>query len=156
MSCFFFALDCDIITVAVDEPKEAIGVGEDEWYTADEGVFDERVGRYVSSPAYLECLGMKEREKKSISDDKEEVKSSTKLELQFDLHEVYNTCFEQMMPLKPLFGILKGVLTQCNDVWDKKGRGDRVSFRNFFKGGQKLGQPIRGGASDLSYRIIIW
>ena len=83
-------MGCYVIAIATDKMKEEIRVGgDDEWYTADEGVFDKHTGRYVSSPGYLERLEMKERERKSISSPGEEVKSSTKLELQFDLDEVH-------------------------------------------------------------------
>ena len=91
LSCF---VDCHVIAIATDKMKEDVGVGGDDvWYTADEGVFDKDAGRYVSSPTYLERLEVKERERKSISSG-EEVKSSTKLELQFDLDEVCNTCID--------------------------------------------------------------
>ena len=70
---------------------------EDDWYTADEGTFDEH-GRLILSTAYLEKLKNKEekrkleKEKKRVCHDGsiegEDVKSATKLELQFELDEV--------------------------------------------------------------------
>ena len=56
---------------------------EEEWFTADEGVFDKQLGRWVVSPAMLEKI---KRRKKEVA--KSEVKSATKLKLQFDLDEV--------------------------------------------------------------------
>ena len=58
---------------------------EEEWFTADEGVFDKQLGRWVTSPAMLERIKAREREKADS-----EVKSATKLKLQFDLDEVLN------------------------------------------------------------------
>lgn len=61
---------------------------EDDWFTADEGVFDKQLGRWVVSPAMLERIKKREKEK---ADGK--VKSATKLKLQFDLDEVIiNVC----------------------------------------------------------------
>ena len=56
---------------------------EEDWFTADEGVFDKQLGRWVVSPAMLEKI---KRRKKEVA--KSEVKSATKLKLQFDLDEV--------------------------------------------------------------------
>jgi hypothetical protein len=56
---------------------------EEEWFTADEGVFDKQLGRCVVSPAMLERI---KKRKKEIADS--EIKSATKLKLQFDLDEV--------------------------------------------------------------------
>ena len=57
---------------------------EEEWFTADEGVFDKQLGRWVTSPAMLERIKKREREKADS-----EIKSATKLKLQFDLDEVH-------------------------------------------------------------------
>ena len=64
----------------VKEEKEE---KEEEWFTADEGVFDKQLGHWVVSPAMLERIKRREKE---VADS--EVKSATKLKLQFDLNEV--------------------------------------------------------------------
>ena len=60
---------------------------EEDWFTADEGVFDKQLGRWVISPAMLEKIKRREKEKADS-----EVKSATKLKLQFDLDEVMYMC----------------------------------------------------------------
>ena len=62
-----------------------VGDDPDDWFTADEGVYDEH-GRLVYSDGYLEKLEIAERERKQKKEG--EVKSATNLELQFDLDEV--------------------------------------------------------------------
>ena len=69
--------------LGVDVDKEEKEKEEEDWFTADEGVFDEQLGRWVVSPAMLERIKRREKEKADS-----EVKSATKLRLQFDLDEV--------------------------------------------------------------------
>ena len=67
----------------VDVDKEEKEEEKEDWFTADEGVFDEQLGRWVVSPAMIERIKRREKEKADS-----EVKSATKLRLQFDLDEV--------------------------------------------------------------------
>ena len=67
--------------------KEEEEEKEEEWFTADEGVFDKQLNRWVVSPAMLEKI---KRRKKEVAGS--EVKSATKLKLQFDLDEVMYMC----------------------------------------------------------------
>ena len=77
---------CD--TVAVDKGErsaEEEGDDPDDWYTADEGMYDKRRG-LVHTEGYIEGVEKAEKERKRKKG--EEVKSATNLELQFDLYEV--------------------------------------------------------------------
>ena len=71
--------------VASDLGVDKDEMEEEDWFTADEGVFDKQLGRWVISPAMLEKIERREKEKADS-----QVKSATKLKLQFDLDEV--TC----------------------------------------------------------------
>ena len=86
------------IHAAVDKEKVAEEEDEDEYFTADEGRIDEH-GRLISSSGYLEKLKEEEKERKLEKEKKrlrhdgsEEIKSATKLELQFELDEVRPCC----------------------------------------------------------------
>ena len=69
----------DLGVIKKEEEEEK----EEEWFTADEGVFDKQLGHWVVSPAMLERIKRREKE---VAES--EVKSATKLKLQFDLDEV--------------------------------------------------------------------
>lgn len=82
----------NLFNSAVDKDKTL--EEEDEWYTADEGTFDEH-GKLSWSPGYLEKIEEEEKmnkEKKRTDSDSttegDEVKSATKLQLQFEIEEV--------------------------------------------------------------------
>ena len=89
---FFFLFDIATVSggTSVDKEKrkreesdQGVGDDDDEWFTADEGVFDNQLGRWVISPAMLEKIERRKKEKAA-----DQVKSATKLQLQFDLDEV--------------------------------------------------------------------